>query len=156
MNGEGQSVNPSDGADSRSARSMGSPTAMTDVGELDDLVGRELSGVSFIRSYVELHFDGPVVRSLAPPLVRKGEHAVKFGDPGSRDALCSLIGLVVSRIDDLPATLRIGFGEGTDFEIPKASPGVGAEVAHFVPVVEGRPDVAGMSIWENVVPTRGD
>jgi hypothetical protein len=40
------------------------------------------------------------------------------------------------------------------FEVPKASPGVGAEVAHFAPLIEGRRDVAAISIWENLVPTR--
>jgi hypothetical protein len=70
--------------------------------------------------------------------------------------LCIFVVLTVALIEDLPDALRIGFADGSDFEIPKASPGAGAEVAHFVPVIEGRPDVAAMSIWENVLPTRGD
>lgn len=129
---------------------------MTNVADLNGLVGSELSAVAFVRSYVELHFDGPVLRSLALPLVRKDAHVVRSGDPGWRDALCDLIGHVVTAADDLSEVLQIRFVDGEQFEIPKASPGVGAEVAHFVPTIEGRPDVASMMIWENLVTTRDD
>jgi hypothetical protein len=85
-------------------------------------------------------------------VVREGARH-EFGDPGSRDALC---GLIVRAADDRPEALRILFVDGEEVEIPKASPGIGAEVAHFVPTIGGRPDVAPMMVWENLVPSRGD
>jgi hypothetical protein len=32
--------------------------------QIEDLVGEEISGICFVRDYVELHFDGPVLRIL--------------------------------------------------------------------------------------------
>lgn len=78
---------------------------------------------------------------------------MKFGEQGSRDALCGLIGLVVTDAEDFPDALRVCFVGGAEVEITKASRGVGAEVAHFVPMIDGRPDVASMSIWENRIPS---
>jgi|SRR3954452_10281720 hypothetical protein len=129
---------------------------MTSVTNLGDLVGSELSGVAFVRSYVELQFDGPVLRSLAPPAVREDDRIVTFAEPGSRDALCSLIGSVVSHADDCPDVLRIGFANGAELEIAKASPGAGPEIAHFVPLLGGRPDVASMWTWENLIPSQDE
>jgi hypothetical protein len=39
---------------------------MTSIPDLEDLAGTELSGVCFVRDYVEFHFDGP--RSPQPGL----------------------------------------------------------------------------------------
>jgi hypothetical protein len=52
--------------------------------------------------------------------------------------------------------LWIGFVVGATVEIVNAAEGAGAEVAHFVPMIDGRLDVASMEIWENAIPTRGD
>jgi hypothetical protein len=126
---------------------------VTDVEDFTDLVGCELGTVCFVRNYVELDFDGPVLRSLAPPSVIADEATTKFGEAGSRDALCELIGETVSSADDLPTSLRLGFENGKVFEIPKASSDVGAEIAHFVPMQDGARVVSNMSIWENLIST---
>ena len=46
-----------------------------------DLVGREISAVTFARDGVEFHFDGPVLRSLADPQVAIGEAVYRFPKP---------------------------------------------------------------------------
>ncbi len=66
----------------------------------EDLVGCEVSGVSFVRDHVEMLFDGPVLRSLASPMVREGDQVARFPEPGSRDALCRLIGRTVELAED--------------------------------------------------------
>ncbi len=63
--------------------------------EPGDLVGREVSAVAFARDVVEFHFDGPVLRSRADPQVDVGEATYCFPKPGSRDALCLVIGATV-------------------------------------------------------------
>ena len=128
---------------------------MRDVNELEDLGGRELSTVAFVRDYVEFHFDGPILRSLARPIVHAGGVRHEFPEAGSRDALCGLIGRVVEGADDLPDRLSLRFSDDAILDIPKASDDAGAEVAHFVPTVKGKLDVASMMTWENVLPTRG-
>jgi len=39
---------------------------------LEDLVGEEVGSVGFIRDYVEINFDGPILRSLSAPTVTVG------------------------------------------------------------------------------------
>lgn len=65
---------------------------------LESLVGEELSAVSFVRDYVEFHFDGPLIRALNNPLANVGGKAVLFPEAGSRDALCSFVGKTVTRV----------------------------------------------------------
>jgi hypothetical protein len=56
------------------------------------LVGEQLNTVAFVMDYVEFSFNGPVLRALTGPIVQTGELRLRFPEPGSRDALCSLIG----------------------------------------------------------------
>jgi hypothetical protein len=125
-------------------------------GKLEDLVGAELGGVCFVRNYVEFHFDGPILRSLAPPVIFIGARRWEFPHEGSRDAICQLIGRAVEGAADEPDHLVIRFADEASVEIPKASGGAGPEIAQFVPIRDGRLDVASMMIWENLVGTRGD
>ena len=89
--------------------------------ELEDLVGWELSTVAFVRDYVEFHFDGPILRSLARPIVCAGSARHEFPEVGSRDALCDLIGREVEGADDLPDRLSLRFSDDAILDIPKAS-----------------------------------
>ena len=66
---------------------------MTDLTpDLQFLLGEPLSAVSFVMDYVELHFNGSYLRCLVPPVVEQGGRVARFPEPGSRDALCALIG----------------------------------------------------------------
>ena len=42
------------------------------------LLGREVSGVSFVRDYVEVLFDGPVLRAISNPRGRFGDRTWQF------------------------------------------------------------------------------
>ena len=63
------------------------------------LVGEQLSAVAFVQDYVELHFDGPVIRALTNPIVVSNGARISFPAPGSRDALCQFIGRKVAKIE---------------------------------------------------------
>jgi len=52
---------------------------------VESLAGEELSAVSFVRDYVEFHFDGPVLRALTNPRVEIDGETISFPEPGSRD-----------------------------------------------------------------------
>lgn len=95
------------------------------------LIGKEISAVCFVRDYVELHFDGPVLRALCNPVVTIDGQAKTFPEHGSRDLLCYLIGkqvVAVTVVDDRyievvtdHGDLRINFDYSTR-----------SEAAHFV------------------------
>jgi hypothetical protein len=122
-----------------------------DMRELEDLVGCELSAVAFVRDYVEFQFDGPVLRSLAPPVVIVGALRHEFPQAGSRDALCELIGRLVEGAAELSDRLSVSFAGDVLLEIPRSSSkDTLFEVAHFVPMPGGKYDVASMIIWENL------
>ena len=65
----------------------------------DELVGREVSAVAFVRDLVEFGFDGLVLRCDADQCVAVGEVAYRFPKPGSRDALCLIIGSTVLSVE---------------------------------------------------------
>jgi hypothetical protein len=126
----------------------------SDVMELEDLIGCELGTVAFVRDYVEFIFDGPVLRSLAPPVVTVGGRRHEFPQVGSRDVLCELIGRIVEDATELSDRLSVSFTGDALVEIPRYSKDAGPEVAHFVPLRDGKYDVPSMMIWENLRSTR--
>jgi hypothetical protein len=107
---------------------------MTDSGRMRRyLVGEPLNAVCFVLDYVELCFDGPIVRAFTGPIVRSGDDSVAFPDPGSRDSLCSMLGDVVTELevdDDRQIALR--FRSGKIIIIPvDFDSRAGPEAAHF-------------------------
>jgi len=114
------------------------------------LVGAEVGGVSFIRDYVEVHFDGPILRALASPIVEIAGTDVQFPFEGSRDCLCLLIGKTVVAAREETEALVLEFGGSMLLRIPLVTSELVPEAAHLVPASEGRPDVANMVIWESI------
>jgi hypothetical protein len=93
----------------RAKRPVGPHPVVTAAAEFACLAGCELSAVCFVRSYVELHFDGPVLRLLAPPVISTQEQSFEFPVEGSRDVLCALIGQTVNKAEDTPDRLALTF-----------------------------------------------
>jgi len=92
---------------------------------LKDLIGREISAVAFVRDYVEFHFDGPILRSRADPQVAVGEAVYCFPKPGSRDALCLVIGATVQSLDlDESRHLEFTTSNGCQMRLPLGAGGV--------------------------------
>lgn len=127
---------------------------MTDVLDLQDVSGLELSAVCFVRNFVEFHFDGPVLRSLASPTVERGGQSVRYPDAGSRDALCELIGLPAQAVADGSEEITIEFPGPRAVRIPKRDPDAGPEIAHLVPMINGKREAGAMVVWENLFPSR--
>jgi len=102
---------------------------------LDTLKGEPLSGVAFVQDYVEFHFDGKILRSLTPPSVTLKGVTFTFPQQGSRDALASLIGRVVDRIEvHSDDRIQLVFEDGSVLRVPLGSENrTGPEAAHFVP-----------------------
>jgi hypothetical protein len=98
------------------------------------LCGEPMNGVSFVMDYVEFHFNGQVIRALSNPEVQIGSNRTSFPDPGSRDALCSLIGETVVEIQvDEESSVRLLFTSGSRLSVPLGpSHRVGPEALHFM------------------------
>lgn len=108
---------------------------MIDPSRLAQIIGQRMSAVSFVHDYVEVHFDGKILRSLTNPRVVSSRGQLTFPEPGSRDALCELIGKsVVNVIVQAPEYIEVRFGASAFVRIPLSNPErIGPEAAHFVP-----------------------
>jgi hypothetical protein len=115
-----------------------------------DLAGEQFTVVAFVMDYVEFHFNGPVLRSLTNPIVQTEAGRAEFPAPGSRDALCTLIGSTVD-VASVHAGDRIEIrtAENQTLIVPlDEASRRGPEAAHLVPLDEtGRADVPDMTIW---------
>lgn len=118
------------------------------INAIEDLVGETVDQICFPADYVELRFGGPILRLLLHPVsVRHAEQQWDFPAAGSRDALCSMIGDVVSSVDRTATDLTVVFGNGATLlaRIDETDPR-GPESVHFVPWEQGHLNVAGMEI----------
>lgn len=110
---------------------------------LEALDGEVVSGVCFVTDYVEIHFNGAILRCIAHPLLGDGDNWLRFPSAGSRDALCSLIGDVVSTTEESHEALSVRFVSRRELKVSLDPADIrGGEWAHFVPS-DGRP----MVVW---------
>jgi hypothetical protein len=92
---------------------------------LKDLIGREITAVAFARDGVEFHFDGSILRSRADPRVAIGDAVYCFPKPGSRDALCLVIGATLQSLDlDETRHLEFTTSNGCRVRLPLGAGGV--------------------------------
>ena len=101
----------------------------------EELVGEEINAVCFVMDYVEVRFNGPILRSLAKPTVQIAGKQWRFPAIGSRDALCFLIGAEVESVyveEGSYIELRTKEGHVLTIPLDRASM-TGPEAAHFIP-----------------------
>jgi hypothetical protein len=67
------------------------PSEQSEEKSLQMLIGEQLSTVTFVQDYLQLHFDGPRLTVFSHPVIRSGEQTFSDGKPGFRDALCNNI-----------------------------------------------------------------
>jgi hypothetical protein len=97
---------------------------------LTELVTETLSSVVFVADYVQLDFNGPRLSCFVWPVVRKLGNEVRFGDPGYRDVLCSLLMRDVTGAFDSPERgIALEFGDDEIWMKPTAHDLVGVEIA---------------------------
>ncbi|WP_051866349.1 hypothetical protein [Streptosporangium roseum] len=113
------------------------------------LVGEELNIVAFVMDYVEFHFNGPKLTALTDPRVQMSSQVWTFPQPGSRDALCNLIGRTVQAVSiKTDEHILLNFGEAI-LTIPlNENSRHGPEAAHFFPADEDEGfRLEGMMVW---------
>ncbi len=88
---------PEDSTDSRSLRLV--PQSAPSV---PDLTGRKLVSIRFFSDVIEFDFGGVLVMSRDNAGVVTGRQRLRFPDPGSHEALCTLIGAAVDTTRTAP------------------------------------------------------
>ncbi len=84
---------------------------------LDCLLNEQLSSVTFVQDYLQLHFDGPFFNAYIWPLVKIGGTVFRFEQSGYRDAICGLISKKVIKTQEVPDQfLGIEFQDGSSIE----------------------------------------
>jgi hypothetical protein len=113
--------------------------------DLRELIGEQLSAVSFVMDYVEFHFDAFVLRALTDPAIEGPEGRHKFPGPGARDALCQAIGADVAEVheNDDAITVRLTSGHLLTVPLDDTSRGQLPEAANL----HTRDLSRGMRVW---------
>jgi hypothetical protein len=81
---------------------------------LQVIIGEQLSAVTFVQDYLQLHFDGPRLTVFSHPVVMLGDKTFHWGKPGFRDALCNSIAMQVTEA-------RIAYGESISIRFADGS-----------------------------------
>jgi hypothetical protein len=96
-------------------------TKQTDVKNVisQHLVGRRLSGVTFVMDYVQLQFDPPPsINALTPITVRAGDRAAISGDESFRNLLCEQIPKTIRSVSLSDGEeLILTFGDGSTISL---------------------------------------
>lgn len=103
--------------------------------QIDGLVGREVNAVCFVMDYVEIHFNGPLIRCIADPELILEDGSWRFPEKGSREKLCCLIGRRLTGVEeDENVSLALRFSPEGQLKIPLSfADRFGGEALHFVP-----------------------
>ena len=69
---------------------------------LNEVVGEQLSAVTFVQDYLQLHFDGPTINVYIACSIIEGGRTDRVGDRDFRNSLCGRIGKKVTRVLSVP------------------------------------------------------
>jgi hypothetical protein len=100
----------------------------------EQLIGDELSGVTFVRDYIQLQFDPPpIMNILTPMIIESSGSQIAQSDVAFPNAIISQIGKLVSDLEYDPENyLRIVFSDSSKITISlKQQDYVGPEAIIF-------------------------
>ncbi len=81
------------------------------------IVGRSLTVVTFVHDYIQLTFDGPGFTIYTMPQFRQSDRELRSGQSGYCDAMCSQIGVAVTRVELTDVELVICLDGGAEFAV---------------------------------------
>jgi hypothetical protein len=86
---------------------------------LDQLLGEDLSGVTFVRDYLQLQFNPPpTINVYSTCRVMTPAGTSSFGEQGFPNQIISLIDQPVVSVAEADEVLAISFANGARIEIP--------------------------------------
>jgi hypothetical protein len=84
----------------------------------EELIGEQLSAVTFVQDYLQLWFDGPGINVTSQLTIRTPKVSIASGGAGFRDLLCEQITKIVTGVDRRPGDfLSITFKDGSSLLI---------------------------------------
>jgi hypothetical protein len=100
---------------------------------LEGLVGEFMSSVEFVMDYVQLRFNGSALTAFNGLLVHDAGQVFCETEAGYRDAICALIGVVVSAVEIREEDfIQITFSDSRKIIVPlRADDAVGPESAYL-------------------------
>jgi hypothetical protein len=84
---------------------------------INELKKLELSAVVFVRNYLQLQFDGPLLNVIVWPEIRINSNILKEHDKDYRNILCSLIGSKINVVIEDQDYIILGFSNGVELYI---------------------------------------
>ena len=100
---------------------------------LQMLIGEQLSAVTFVQDYLQLHFDGPRLTVFSHPVIMVRGKTFHWGKPGFRDALCHNIAKKVTEAQVAYGdSIVIRFADNSTIKISLKDDGcLGGEAVNF-------------------------
>lgn len=93
----------------------------TSLNPVPNLVGRRLASIRFMSDVMELDFGGTRISVASMPIVTCGLQKYRFPEPGSRDALCDLIGARVQRMrTGFADRIELALDNGCELVVPRS------------------------------------
>src|SRR2546428_10633078 len=94
------------------------PGEQTEEKSLQVIIGEQLSAVTFVQDYVQLHFDGPRLTIFSHAVIMLGDKTFHWDKPGFRDALCNSIAKKVTEARVVYGdSIAIRFADGSIIKI---------------------------------------
>jgi hypothetical protein len=107
---------------------------MHTINTLQDLKGEPLSDITFVMDYLQIGFSGSVLTIYSRPIAKTAREEYRFPEAGSRDALCSFIGHVLTQVVSKPNDrIILFFDNGTIEILLDAANRVNGDAAEFWP-----------------------
>lgn len=78
---------------------INTPANLTLKEAMSEIVGRQLSSVTFVQDYLQLDIDGSSLTAYTAPAVDLGSQPLRRGEVGWRDALCEQIGSYIQQVE---------------------------------------------------------
>ena len=86
---------------------------------LDQLLSEDLSGITFVRDYLQLQFNPPPTLNVYTACrVVAGDEAAAFGEPTFANLIIAQIGKDVASVGQVEDAIVIGFEDGSRIEVP--------------------------------------
>tara|TARA_R110000823_G_scaffold216426_1_gene345983 strand:+ start:820 stop:1155 length:336 start_codon:yes stop_codon:yes gene_type:complete len=102
------------------------------VSPIEKLKGEQLSAVTFVQDYLQLHFDGPLLNVYSPLTISSGENKETSWSPNFRNALCAQIAKQVTQVELAETYLRLTFSDQSSVSISLAENDyTGPEAVYF-------------------------
>jgi hypothetical protein len=111
--------------------------------EFNELIGKELAGIGFVRDYIEITFDGPILRYFVLPVLKINNELIDSKNINWRNSLCLLIGdIVTDTVSKNDIHIEIIFKSGKKLIVDMVKNPPRGEMLNYLPYSNGP-----ISVW---------